>query len=84
MIIFRKGGADMARFIWNKEKFIKEIQPLHINKLFVKMELTPSQMVTFWLTEPSVEKMLKIRKICKIDPLDYVVEGGPRYKKKGK
>ena len=74
----------MARYIFDKESFIKAIQPLHINKLFAKMELTPSQMVTFWLTEPSVEKILKIKKITGIDPLKYVKEGGPRYKKKEK
>ena len=70
------------RHVFDRKKLIVAIQPLHINKLMMKLELTPHQQVTFWLTEPNVDRLLKIRDIAGIDPLDYMQEAGPRYKKK--
>lgn len=70
----------MTRYVFDKEKLISELQPIHINEIWRKMKLTPSQMITFWQVEPNVERLLNFKNITGLDPFEFVVKTGKRYK----
>lgn len=72
----------MQRYVFDKSKLIKACQPKKFTQVMYDMGMSPSQMITFWYTEPDPEKMLKLRSVTGLNPLDYLIEAGPRYKKK--
>jgi len=72
----------MQRYVFDKTRLIKACQPKNFNQVMYDMGMTPSQMITFWYTEPDPNKMLQLRKVTGLDPLEYLIETGPRTKKK--
>jgi hypothetical protein len=62
------------KFVFSKEKLSEKMSPEPVNELLYKMKLTPSQMMQFWSTEPSVERIFQVGEITKADPLSFIIE----------
>lgn len=59
-------------YIWDKPRLIQALQPRKLTDVLYEMRLTPSQMQTWWSAQPDVGKMVKLREVTGLNPLDFV------------
>jgi hypothetical protein len=72
-----------VKYVFDRSLLQGAIHPTKIPDLLYDMRLTPSQMQTFFYTEPSVEKLKKLRALFpQVDPLSLLVPAPKKVEEK--
>jgi hypothetical protein len=70
------------RLVFGKSLFMEACKTKSYSQVMFEIGLTPSQIITFWITEPSPSRLVKVRDALGVDPLTLLVPASRRTKKK--
>lgn len=70
------------RLVFDKGLFMAACKTKSFSQVVFEMGLTPSQIITFWVTEPSPGRLVKVRDALGVDPLSLLAPAGRRTKGK--